>query len=42
MQLVWKKMSLDISKPTIDIEKCVNCGICTKVCPVVNEGGEIK
>lgn len=23
--------------PVVDVGKCVDCGLCTKVCPVVNE-----
>lgn len=26
--------------PVVDVGKCVDCGLCTKVCPVVNECNE--
>ena len=32
-----KKNLIDGSSPEIDMEKCVNCHLCTKVCPVLNE-----
>ena len=23
--------------PKVDMEKCINCGLCEKVCPIINE-----
>ena len=28
--------------PIIDITKCIDCGLCNKVCPVINQGEEKK
>lgn len=32
-----KDRNYDFLYPSIDLEKCINCGLCEKVCPVINQ-----
>ena len=35
--ITMEKDTLGFVYPTIDYEKCIKCGMCTKICPVVNK-----
>lgn len=37
--IIWKTDEEGFSYPQVDTTKCVNCGLCNKVCPVENSEG---